>query len=240
MKHTAWNNSSVLIVKLGFENGDVSILTMLNSSAERLRSIRKLSRLSRSDIANKHGISANTLKHWETSSQPLSDNAINKCTEIYRNEGILFSRDWIIYGTGLAPKTFAETGKNFTSTLEAETITQNDDELLLLKEVNFFRELYQDSTVMIVPNNDMLPYYKSGDYVCGRRVLPNQLSRAINKDCIIQLINGDKYFRRLVRDNNGIYNITCLNPFDVIYEPVLYNVQIESAAPIIWHRKVLV
>ncbi len=214
-------------------------MTILNSSGERLKYIRSLSRLSRSQITEKYGISASTLKHWENSAQELSENILNKCVEIYRNEGILFSRDWIISGTGLAPKSFAEIGKNFISPTLAQVANVNDDELLLIKEVHFFKELYSDGTVMIVPNNDMLPYFRSGDYVCGRWVFSDQIAKAVNQDCIIQLTNGGKYFRRLVQDNNGNYNITCLNPLEARYEPVLYNVQIECVAPIIWHRKIL-
>jgi len=89
---------------------------------------------------------------------------------------------------------------------------------------------------MVVSNNDMLPFYKMGDYVFGRWMFHDNIKKAINKDCIIQLANGNKYFRRLIQDDKGLFNIACLNPSGTKYQPVLYNVIIESVAPIIWHR----
>ncbi len=215
---------------------NIATLTTLNSAGERLKQIRTLSRLSRSQIFNKYGVSASTLKHWENSIE-LSDSNLSKCVDIYREEGILFSREWVTSGTGLAPKSFTEIAKNLNHSHQANPT--NENELLLLEEVKFFRDLYQDGTVMIVPNNDMLPYYKGGDYVCGRWIFSDQILKAVNQDCIIQLVNGGKYFRRLVKDNNGFYNIACLNPLETKSEPVFYNVQIESVAPIMWHRKIL-
>lgn len=215
-------------------------MTILNSPGERLKHLRSLVRLNRTQISDKYGLNPNTLKSWENNVYALTEKAIKKCIEIYEDEGIIFSHEWLLSGKGLAPKTFAEIGKNFNMPKDSLTIDENENELFLLKEVKFFKDLYSDGTVMIVPNNDMLPFYKVGDYVCGRWLFLDKISQAVGQDCIIQLINGSKYFRRLVQDNNAFYNITCLNPLEVRYEPVLYNVQIECVAPIIWHRRIAI
>jgi hypothetical protein len=59
---------------------------------------------------------------------------------------------------------------------------------------------------------------------------------AVNKDCIIHLKNGGRFFRRLIKNHTNGYNLTCLNPNETTSEPVLYNVEIDGVAPIIWHR----
>lgn len=213
--------------------------TLIASPGERLKHLRKISRLSRSQISQKYGISANTLKSWENATQNLSDRVINQCVDIYRDQGILFSHEWLAQGTGFSPKSFEETIKRpIPLPSESHFQIDNQEELHILKEISFFKELYPDAAVMIVSNNDMFPFYKGGDYVCGRWISYEQIFKAINHDCIIQLTNGTKYFRRLVQDNNGFLNIACLNPTGVRYEPVLYNVNIERAAPVIWHRKI--
>ena len=62
------------------------------------------------------------------------------------------------------------------------------------------------------------------------------IALAVNKDCIVHLENGERFFRRLVKNSKGNFNLTCLNPNESTTEPVLYNVDIVEAAPIIWHR----
>jgi hypothetical protein len=51
------------------------------------------------------------------------------------------------------------------------------------------------------------------------------------------LKNGERFFRRLIKNIAGGYNLTCLNPSGVTSEPVIYGVDIEGAAPIIWYRR---
>jgi hypothetical protein len=217
-------------------------LEKIDSQSWRLKYIRSVLRLSRSYLTAKYGISSSTLKYWENSAEELPESAINKCIEMYRNEGVIFSREWIMYGTGLAPKLITEIGNIFSNSASIELARSGEvnDETLLLQEVKFFRELYEDGTVMVVPNNDMLPYYKAGDYVCGRQIFTSNLFvKAVSNDCIIQLTNGSKYFRRLIQDHNGFYNLLCLNALETVHEPVLYKVEIESVAPVIWHRRII-
>lgn len=214
-------------------------MTTLTSPGERLKHIRKLIRLSRNEIAEKYKISPNTLKFWESAKTDISEKALNECIEIYRAEGMLFNKEWILTGFGIPPTSFIDMGKKINRQSSVQLIDSNANDFLLIQEVKFFKDLYIDGTIMIVPNDDMLPFYKAGDYVAGRWLLVEKIDQAISKDCIIQLSSGEKYFRRLVKDGNSHYNITCLNPMDTRNQPVIYDVEIISIAPIIWHRKII-
>ena len=67
----------------------------------------------------------------------------------------------------------------------------------------------------------------------------NDIASCVAKDCIVKTNDNGMYVRRVVKNiNQNSYNLTCLNPVSGgTQEPVFFNVQIEAAAPIIWHRR---
>lgn len=209
---------------------------VLNTPGDRLKYLRALLRFSRSYLQDKYGLPEVTLKSWENGTTKLTQTGAERCVDVYRNEGLIVSEDWILEGHGLDPKITADVSHYFATPTKKD-LPLEDDEIAMVRDANTFKESYPNAVVMVVSNDDMRPYFWPGDYIGGKiRYETEVIDSAVNKDCIVYLKNGERFFRRLIKNRAGSYNLTCLNPNEVTSEPVLYNVEIEGVAPVIWHR----
>ncbi len=206
------------------------------TSGERLKFVRSLLRISRSYLQEKYGLPEATLKSWENGTTKITLAGATRCVEVYRKEGLIINEDWIIEGIGLDPKKIAVVSNYFSFPSKQMFAEEDDDEISMIKDANAFKQNHSNAVVMIVSNEDMRPFYWPGSYVGGRLYSGIDIVKGLNKDCIIYLKNGERFFRRLIRNKISKYNLTCLNPNENSPEPVLYNVEIESVAPVIWHR----
>lgn len=207
----------------------------LKAPSDRLKYLRGLIRVSRAYLQDKYGVPEVTLKSWENGTTKVSSAGAKRCIEVYHNEGIVVSEDWILEGAGLPPKSAHTIGRYFAVPSELG-LTTEDDEFTMIKDANSFKESHQNSVVMMVSNDDMRPYYKPGDYIGGRLRSGEDIVSAVNRDCIIYTESGDRYFRRLLLTSAGKYNLTSLNPSMETGEPVIYDVRLSAVAPVIWHR----
>lgn len=207
--------------------------------AERLHAIRMQLKLSRGAIFKTHGLSIDTLKAWESGKLKLTEKNLDRCINIYRKEGIVVSKSWILSGEGLDPKLSQDLGKYFSNVATIQNISSENDTILIMKEADFFKATTKNAIILLVSTEEMLPYYAPGDYVAGRFKPIEQIELAIGKDCIILTKSGEKYFRRLAKHHTGnSYNLVCHNPiWGSTSEPVMYNVEIAGIAPVIWHRR---
>lgn len=210
--------------------------TKLTTPNQRLKYIRSLLRITRSYIQENHGLPEVTLKSWENGTTNITKVGVERCVEIYRKEGLILSENWIMEGIGLDPKN-TNSVSHYFSTPTPETLPFENDEIAMIRDANIFKKSYKNAVIMIVSNDDMRPYYRPGDYVGGKTRYGDNINSAVNKDCIIYLKNGAKFFRRLIKNSYEKYNLTCLNPNESTSEPVLYNVDIDCVAPVIWHRR---
>lgn len=218
--------------------------------ADRLKYVRKLVRLSRPAIEEKYHLSAATLKAWENGQAPLTAKGIKRCIDIYRKEGVILNKEWIMTGEGLSPKLSLDMSHYFASELQypardnkglvkEENLLpySKDDNAAILREADFFKKLYPDAIVLTVTNDDMEPVYQIGDYVGGRFRYGDDIATALKRNCIVRLKTGELLIRRIYKSNIGkYYNLACINPTCSAEEPILFNIDIECAAPIIWHR----
>ena len=232
-------------------------INMLNTPGERLKHLRQMARLTRSYLEKTHHLPAVTLKSWENGTARLTPKGIDRCMEIYRQEGIVCSKEWILGGIGLNPSFSVDLGKYFIQERRRGNVEnahllldqvpnsfgQIDDETLqsedmcMAREASFFKESYNNAVVMVVPDENMGPQFNPGDYVGGRFYYSGDIDKALNKDCIIRLQNDQVVFRRLcVSETDGTYNLAFTNPYAKSEEPVLFNQTVASAAPIVWHR----
>lgn len=213
----------------------------MTSPGERLKYVREnLLKMSRADIHKAHGLSADTLAAWENGKIQITEKGIDRCIKIYNSENLIVSKEWLLTGNGLSPKFSFDLNRYFknvtTSDLSSEKL---DDHMLLAKEIEFFLSQAKNSITCLVSTEDMLPIYSIGDYVGGRLRYQNEINDCIGKDCIIKTKDGATFIRRISKGSKDKkYNLVCLNSaWNGNPEPVIFNVEIEAAAPIIWHRR---
>ena len=215
-------------------NDENPIKSLLTPGA-RLKHVRSLVRLSRAQLEKKYNIAQSTLKTWENETAKMSIYNIQRCIDIFRKEGWIVSEDWILDGEGLEP-TPANLISNYFTDDTRKKLPLAEDEIAMINDVKMFKDANPNSVVMLVSNDDMRPIYKPGDYVGGKLRTKNLAETSIGKDCIVYLKSGGQFFRRVNRNKDGGYNLACTNPNETTDEPVMYNVEIEMFAPIIWHR----
>jgi len=218
-----------------------SITNKMISPGERLKYVREnLLKMSRADIQKTHGLSQDTLAAWENGKIQITEKGIDRCIKIYNSENLIVSKEWLLTGNGLSPKFSFDLNRYFknvtTSDLSSEKL---DDHILLAKEIEFFLSQAKNSITCLISTEDMLPMYSIGDYVGGRLRYGNEINDCIGKDCIIKSKDGATFIRRISKGNKEQrYNLVCLNPaWNGNPEPVFFNIEIEAAAPIIWHRR---
>jgi len=219
--------------------------------AERLKHVRELIRLSRPYIKEKYRLPEATLKVWENGKAPLTEKGLQRCINLYRKEGVVLSKEWIMTGEGLPPNISINIGHYFSSKLQYPQPTERlmvrdldkplpyvkDDNACMLREASFFKESYSNAVILMVTNDDMEPAYRIGDYAGGRFRYGQDIDSALKRDCIVRLKDGRHILRRLFKSNiAGCYNLACINPQPSTEEPIMFNIEIEAAAPVIWHR----
>lgn len=181
----------------------------------RLRFLRSLIGLSRAAIEDKYRLPEITLKKWETGKLPISEKAISKCLEIYKNEQIFVTYEWLKEGIGPLP----------TFIISTENIDP---------DISYFKNTYPNAIIYTIENNDMLPKYQEGEQVIGLAENDNY-KKFNNLDCLVTLENNEIIFRKVIIQEAHIINLFCTNNL-ITDTPALFNVKPISIAPIIWHR----
>ena len=212
----------------------------MKTPGDRLKYIReKLLKLSRADVHKKYGLSPDTLAAWENGKIHVSEKGIEKCINVYSAEHLIVSRAWVLTGEGLPPNFSFELNRYFESLPTKQPTDKIDDVILIAKEIDYFRSLTSHSITGLIINEDMLPLYSRGDHVGGRLRYGGEIDSCVGKDCIVKTKDGAVYIRRIAKALQGKrYHLVCLNPASGgNVEPVLFNVEIVCAAPIVWHRR---
>jgi phage repressor protein C with HTH and peptisase S24 domain len=91
-----------------------------------------------------------------------------------------------------------------------------------------------DSTevvAVVVRGDSMLPVYRNGDTIIGKRTGRRDLMRAIGRDCIVKTTSGEGYVKRVLAGTDR--HTVRLRSYNQLYDDI-EDVQIEWAAPIIW------
>ncbi|AZL16095.1 hypothetical protein EF513_06055 [Rickettsiales endosymbiont of Stachyamoeba lipophora] len=196
----------------------------LKTIAERLKYIRSLTGLNRTELSNNHTFPEITLRMWENNHKPLTDKGIRRCIELYHLEGIFVTEEWLKHGTGQPPI-------RYTSL----TSFKANDEENLIKEQKYLKDLYPGITTYTIYNNDMTPFFNIGDLV-GGIFQESNFEGFHNKDCITKLSSGKIVFRRFMIAKNNSFNLIALNPQNDSDEPIIYNAHVKELAPLLFHR----
>jgi transcriptional regulator with XRE-family HTH domain len=197
---------------------------------ERLKRLRGMANLSRNRIADEYGISADTQKNWELGRHAgLTERGATRILEALKKGGIQCSLGWLLNGTGAPPIILSEQDKALGLS------EQRKPYAVLPISVQIFCEQHPNAVYMRVEDDGMEPNYFKGDYVAGERYYQGNIQKTIGKYCIVETQMGQTLLRRIRQgDQEGLYSLQCINVI-TSYLPLIYNVELVSAAPVILH-----
>lgn len=204
----------------------------------RLKRLRNLANLSRRDIEDKYYIKINTLKGWEVGRHGgLTEKGAIKILNILEQEGVICTLDWILYDIGRGPTVAEKFDTEPEEEITVPTHIKESEEKQIIDELIFFRQNHANTIDLIIDDDSMEPCYKKGMYVAGIKRFEDKIGKVVGHNCIVQTTNGRLLLRNLRKGSKpGSYNLICLNTQSNINEPVIYNTELVSAAPVIWQR----
>lgn len=207
----------------------------------RVESLRKSLRLSRRAFGEKFGLSLNTLQNWEDNKNSgLSEEGAERLIKAFKLAGIQCSIEWLLYGVGTAPMIadplFNATKKPLKN--EASN-TEEKEQQLIVEELKLFREHYALQAIdFMVTDDGMEPRYKHGDYVAGLKHFNEKIIEVVGQDCILQTEEGDILLRQVKKGSvDHHFTLLCVNADTSVAKPILYDVKLLMAAPVVWMRR---
>lgn len=109
----------------------------------------------------------------------------------------------------------------------------------LNEELALFYKHYPHRAVHLeIIDDGNAPHYRPHDMVAGLRHFGERLAYLVGEVCIIYTKAGDQLVRQLKTGNiPNHYNLVCINSETTVSKPMLYDIEIAMAAPIIWLRR---
>lgn len=205
--------------------------------SDRLKIARSLAGFSeRKAFANHFGISNATLEAWERGVNPLTLKGARKIVEALRSVGMYCSEEWLQEGKGLSPRPLKELAEPYWDQ-SPNSFDKVEASLSIAREIALFTTSNEDALVTFVKDDAMLPFYQEGDYVGGIKLKGSSIHKALDKRCIIELPSKKLTVRQLQKSQDqDKYTLSAINPATKTTPTVLYDVDILSASPIVWHR----
>lgn len=205
---------------------------------KRLKTVRLMAGLTRNALEKHHGVSASTIQSWEAAKAGgLTERGVQRVIPIFRQKGVFCTPDWLLYGIGAPPQPTT----NLSVPQEVENLPEYSsmpEDKAIIRELLTFRELNPGVIDHLIADDGMEPYYCRNDYVGGKRRVGEDINQLIGYDCIVETINNEFLLRRLKAGSTpDVYTLLCTNPDTTVKTPTLYDVELISVAPVIWHRR---
>ncbi len=206
--------------------------------AKRVRRLRNMANLSRQGMCENENIKFDTLVGWEVARHGgLTEKGAIKVINRVKTEGVSCTLDWLLHGIGAGPvitSNFIEIQESLTK----RTQFLDDEDKQMTEELLFFKQHNLDTIELRVADDGMSPFYNQSDYVAGIKRYQDQLPSLIGLDCIVQPIDGELIFRRvLAGSQENAYHLVCININAKLRDIISSNVLLAYAAPVIWHRR---
>lgn len=212
----------------------------------RLRILRKMSGLTLEELSSKYNFGVSTIKYWECAkNNGLSSKGAKKIILAMQREGIYCSYMWLIYGVGLPPQ-FLDVhyyrGAKVSNEIEEIKQSAYEDEKSIEHEIAGFCKNIPNAIALTIFDDGMEPLYSIGDSIGGRRLYHDDLTKTVDKNCVVETADHQLLCRRVAQGGDpGNFNLYCINPSTLSNPPHLYEVKLLSAAPIsrVWKRMVV-
>ncbi len=206
---------------------------------KRLQQLRNMGHLKRKEMAEFARVAANTYKFWELGDSNLIEERARWIIDGLQTVGIECNAEWLMTGIGDPPakhKTIFDEGVAILKKSGSQKATTLDEKKLVMEELECFCHHNQNSIGLVVADNSMAPNYNCDDVVAGMQYAKDEIRRLVGIDCIIKLTNGSLLLRNLnVGSKEGFYTLLTVNP--QAKNKIMQDVEIETAAPVLWHRR---
>lgn len=204
----------------------------------RLKTIRAMTGLTRQEFEKKYAISASTVQSWEAAKAGgLTERGAMRLLPLFRQEGISCSMDWLLHGIGDPPQLLNEFSSNYVMETPAEYFVLSESKVII-RELLIFRKMNENPIDFQIKDDGMGPHYAIGDYVAGKRRYKQDIASVIGMNCIVQTSSNEVLFRRVQQaSKSGLFNLICTNLNTTVALHTMYDQDLISAAPVIWHRR---
>lgn len=211
-----------------------------NSSAvargQRLKYVRTLANLSREQFCSEGStINSHTLVGWENARfGGLTNVGAKKIVKRLEEAGVLCSVEWLLEGDGTPP--FID--REYLSVLNEGSNPAETEDQIITRELALFKAKNVNPMVFLVNDDCMLPEFSLGDSVAGIKRCGEEIVSVIGLNCIVETTSKSLYLRNVRHgQSEGYYTLVCTNPRSTQKDAILFNVKLDSAAPVIWHRR---
>lgn len=176
-----------------------------------------------------------TLRAWEEPTEGrngLTQKGATRLVQSLRDMSIYCTEDWLLSGDGPGPKLLSALPS--LDNKDEPTVEWGEEESIM-RDIDSFKSNNPNPVVAIVNDGAMLPRFSYGDYVGGSMVVGEEISSLVGVDCIIEM-DGKTLIRRITSGSEGRYTLAALNLDASIQDSILTDVELVSAAAIVWHR----
>jgi len=217
-----------------------NLLSTPSAKAERLKRVRNLANLSREAFCAYGDINLTTLVSWEVGRfGGLSKKGAASVIARVAKEGVFVTPEWLLYEIGVGPEVQVDYNKLPKSKEKAKITTKLPSEKArIIEELMAFRALNKHAINFMVDDDAMLPHYQEGDYVAGTKRFKEKIKSLVGYNCIVQVNDGRIVMRNLQHGpRDGSFNLVPTNLQAKAKNAVIFDVELASAAPIVWHRR---
>ncbi|MDP1604284.1 MAG: helix-turn-helix domain-containing protein [Legionella sp.] len=199
----------------------------LKEIGARIKSARMQLGYSRKKFAEKYHFSSATLQAWEDGKYTVPLKGILKYIHALDEAGLVSSVDWFIHGVGVSPRPKV-------LIKQVAPIVQP----LNIEENSFFEQSNQNSILVSITDDTMIPFFKPGDFVGGYFIPIDRVDEYIGSYCIVIIATGEILVRKLKYGSKaGFFTLVSTNLDSVVDTAFLTNCDIQKIAPVTWHRK---
>jgi transcriptional regulator with XRE-family HTH domain len=200
---------------------------------KRIRTLRDKVKLSRLQFEEMTGMSASTLRSFESGDRNLTTSKARLFSNLFSslfnrilgNDTYETSFDYIFYGK--KPKNVELGNLGF----------HTDDTVLIQNEINIFAT-NPSYNVIKIRDELMSPIYKEGDIVVGRKITAeNQFALFQGCICIIETLEGEIFLRKLIKVDKQKVTSCILNTQISQHTDIFKEIEVRSIAQAIrhWH-----
>ncbi len=201
--------------------------------SDRIRFVRTLMGLTRTEMERHYNVKSTSLEKWECGKNNISLKSATQLAQIAQQNGINCYSEWILFGEGDKPTANPNhQKKKITDVIEEENVPDSE---LIIRDMLQFKKNYPAGDILLVTDDSMYPQFSVGDYVGGLPILLETLKNKLDHAFIVQTEDGKKRLRRITRKGTvyTLYGINLQHSGTPVFE---VDVKIKKAYTVFWHR----